>query len=1274
MSTLTPDDFLVVSKQYNYTVPTYAELLQNIAQGLYLTGDRILVEHDENADGFWTLWAYRPSSSDNDEYGLVFEASQTYRTQDFFEVIDWYAPGYGPLNPPRVAYQNSRVRDLYELPAPKNTLVRIEDDGTTGWSWTAWDGIGWNVVAREKATIQFSDKFYDPNLPTFALDDVKVTDLANIPQRDGSWEIREIFNALRFNVLNETEMNELFFSMLSFYHSQQDQVDWAFKTSFLTVLGYNERLAQTPVALYDNTENLLDYLDEVKPYHVKVRDFSRVLTPDVEIVGTHATDFDKPPFYDTTLGGYRRLDPNVVEDMALMRATSPWSDWANHYQNDNRDWNSPEHNPVRHINLSMRFDRFDLGQTDDDGNLFPTDSGFGWDLAPWDILGFDGTQQDVDEGGAALTRLLAYYHPTLGMIEASPEELLSGWSYRGILLDGGDLYVPRGANLTDWGLRAFDTTPLESTIVVEKDVQIDRFMKVAPEVLINPTEADVALRDPYHLPGHPEELVPISTNCALSLEVETTWSQGAPHQQTLTLATARSRRATATISYDLIASNHEAILVYRDGIRAVEGTDYTIDFTNKNVTVKLGTPKASRVTVHVFGIAGSNAVREVRLFTADGAQSAFAFDNDPNGGTTEMYVDGFRVDATLDDRTMTAVKTPASGANVVLISYLGTAIPTQVAHQTLPVNTAQQWTLARPTVSGEPADHIGLLLTRDGKALNPPFTRYGDFADENRLVPFRELISTDALTVWLNGGLHPNRIGHLVDHGKPYSEDQPGLGWDCRAWDTDLYDVAGDVVLWRDHLWLNNLGLLVDYDLYAFDSDVFDRSGTLIPSDPPLEIKPGYTNANRVLAVAYLDHDYRVDNGKLTIVTPLAPTDYGFLGWDENPLETLQKLDTNTRLEATTFTNGDQIGVTTHTFFGSHAGTYRLPVKVASPDYLTVTRNGQRMTPGIDYTVSQEVMGFDDGTADHIGFGFSDDSNFTILTIPGGQEPYERINVTAFEGVLSNTPTMHTMMTTKPSAALMGDAVLASDWGYAPFDIIASGSNVSISRTVDGKELPLYRMNGSWQVFQHDTERRHRLERRVLADDMEIVVRLGNGSANPFTQPDLEKGVPGVLFIAGERIEYFLMDQTDDLVTFRQLRRATRGTRIGQEQRRARVVTGDGATTRFMLAGTTVQEALLDGCPIEVAVVGTDKRRAKPALTRDYTLADVEGGVEVIFKIAPANGASISLGQTFGEYHPEGEIVRDISRPLQDDTGPFRIRDIPAELDEGSGVQTYIFD
>ncbi|RYD49402.1 MAG: hypothetical protein EOP83_25205, partial [Verrucomicrobiaceae bacterium] len=275
MADPTPDEYLLVSKQFDYEVATRATMYANAGAGRYVIGDRIMVTHDEQADGFWTLWAYRPRADAANDQGFVFEAAQTYRTSDFWSAVDWYATGYSSKVPPRVSYPNTQARDLYEYPTPKNTFVRIDSDDTTGWSWTAYDAVegGWKVVAREKGTVKLSERFYDESRTVYSANQTSVGELTSIPTRDGAWELREMFNALRFNILTNAQLNELFFSMLNFYHAQQDQVDWAFKTSFMSVLGYNEKLDQSPVQTYDNTENLITYLNEVKPYRVKVRDF-----------------------------------------------------------------------------------------------------------------------------------------------------------------------------------------------------------------------------------------------------------------------------------------------------------------------------------------------------------------------------------------------------------------------------------------------------------------------------------------------------------------------------------------------------------------------------------------------------------------------------------------------------------------------------------------------------------------------------------------------------------------------------------------------------------------------------------------------------------------------------------------------------------------------------------------------------------------------------------------------------------------------------------------
>ena len=66
---------------------------------------------------------------------------------------------------------------------------------------------------------------------------------SDIANRDGSAELRCLADALRASLLTDAETNELLFSMLHFVHAQQDDVDWAFKTSFMTIADYNVALA-----------------------------------------------------------------------------------------------------------------------------------------------------------------------------------------------------------------------------------------------------------------------------------------------------------------------------------------------------------------------------------------------------------------------------------------------------------------------------------------------------------------------------------------------------------------------------------------------------------------------------------------------------------------------------------------------------------------------------------------------------------------------------------------------------------------------------------------------------------------------------------------------------------------------------------------------------------------------------------------------------------------------------------------------------------------------
>ena len=383
-----PNTIFNLAKSYDFHVSTIA------ARNLLITapvpiqvGQYVLVDGNTSTNNFWTVWKYYgPSSGQSglDAHNFQLVRYQTYDTSDFWEYTDWYASGYSIDVPPVVVYANAKERNNAENPNPKTTFVKINDDGTGVWNWTAYvtdaNGKGsWIVVARQNGTIQVSSKFYDKvSRPLIGFNPISLSDIANIPNRDGSWEFRVIFEMLRdVPILTNIEINELFFSMLNFVHTQQDQVDWAFKTSFMNIGGYNQLLSQTPIQPVDNITNLTNYITEIKPYRVVIRNFDQVITPPLDNASIHATDFDFPPYVDSS-SKYRTIEPTSITnlagdvyldnssisaaDLSLINNSSVYTDWLNNYKNtgiDPKNYQISTWNPVRHFKITQLFDRVD---------------------------------------------------------------------------------------------------------------------------------------------------------------------------------------------------------------------------------------------------------------------------------------------------------------------------------------------------------------------------------------------------------------------------------------------------------------------------------------------------------------------------------------------------------------------------------------------------------------------------------------------------------------------------------------------------------------------------------------------------------------------------------------------------------------------------------------------------------------------------------------------------------------------------------------------------
>lgn len=489
-----PNIIFKLAKSYDFKVSTIdaRNLLPRYSVPIKI-GEYVLVEGEPLTHNFWTVWQYYgPNSSepDLDSNNFKLVRYQTYNTSDFLIKTDWYASGYSASSPPIVTYKNAKDRDNNEIPTktsvPKTTFVKIEDDGidklnpnrSVQWNWTTYiaDLVNpyWQVVARKNGTIQVSSKFYDKaENPRIGFDPIRLSDIDNFPNRDGSWEFRVIFEMLRdIPVLKNIELNELFFSVLNFIHNQQDKVDWAFKTSFMNIGGYNQSLSQTPIQPIDNITNLTNYITEIKPYRVVIRNFDQVLAPPVDNISVNVStvniNLKLTQMYD-------RIDhmPKIYEEQFNYKITG-----SNAYSHDfilNIDKNIEEYivevyvngNNLIASNYTVSNKTISISSSLNDGDLI-----------------YIAIRQNLTKNSAS-DRIQQFYDPANPATAEKNLRQLLGLNFKANILDGG--------NLSDNSLRDYD---------------IDgNYTGVVSDETLNPTTRYYGLMDPEIDKNRPEELI-----------------------------------------------------------------------------------------------------------------------------------------------------------------------------------------------------------------------------------------------------------------------------------------------------------------------------------------------------------------------------------------------------------------------------------------------------------------------------------------------------------------------------------------------------------------------------------------------------------------------------------------------------------------------------------------------------------------------------------------------------------------------------------------------
>jgi hypothetical protein len=135
-----------------------------------------------------------------------------------------------------------------------------------------FNGSTWELQFKEKATIQFRDLLWDYNKEDFGWD-TGTWDFTLWDHDPGSM-LGEILDTLRFDIFvgqYQPLYADMWFTMLNYINSEQNNVDWAFKSTYIKAVIKHSLTKNTKLFELDRIDDVIDYINDVKPFHTKMR-------------------------------------------------------------------------------------------------------------------------------------------------------------------------------------------------------------------------------------------------------------------------------------------------------------------------------------------------------------------------------------------------------------------------------------------------------------------------------------------------------------------------------------------------------------------------------------------------------------------------------------------------------------------------------------------------------------------------------------------------------------------------------------------------------------------------------------------------------------------------------------------------------------------------------------------------------------------------------------------------------------------------------------------
>lgn len=97
--------------------------------------------------------------------------------------------------------------------------------------------------------------------------------------------------------MSSIDKNKIFFGLLHYIFSEQNNINWAFKTSLVNFTGINNVISNKKYMQEPLTDSIIDYLKDVKPYHVQFEQYIEKYTSQQDEVLADISEIQNLEYY-----------------------------------------------------------------------------------------------------------------------------------------------------------------------------------------------------------------------------------------------------------------------------------------------------------------------------------------------------------------------------------------------------------------------------------------------------------------------------------------------------------------------------------------------------------------------------------------------------------------------------------------------------------------------------------------------------------------------------------------------------------------------------------------------------------------------------------------------------------------------------------------------------------------------------------------------------------------------------------------------------------------